>query len=90
MHGDDFTTTGPKCELDWFEAELASKYEIIVGPRIGPGVDDAKEARVLNRIVRFTEHGIEMEADPRQVEKLVEECGLAGSNPVVTPGMRAT
>jgi len=89
-HGDDFTTTGPKEELDWFESTLATFYDITTQPRIGPGPEDAKEARVLNRIVRFTEQGIELEADPRQVEKLVEECGLTGANTVVTPGMRAT
>ena len=28
VHGDDFTTVGLKCELDKFEAELESKYEL--------------------------------------------------------------
>ena len=26
VHGDDFTSTGPKCHLDWLEAKLESKY----------------------------------------------------------------
>ena len=31
---------------------------------------------MLNRIVRWTTRGIEYEADPRQVEKLLREIGL--------------
>ena len=41
VHGDDFTTTGPKLELDWFESELEGKYELKKG-RLGPGASDAK------------------------------------------------
>ena len=89
VHGDDFTTVGPKCELDRFEAELAEHYELKVGPRLGPADSDAKEARVLNRVIRWTEKGIELEADPRQVERLLQENGLEGANAVCTPGVRA-
>jgi hypothetical protein len=90
VHGDDFTSSGPKSELDWFESALAEHYELKVGPRLGPGVEDAKEATVLNRVVRWTDEGIEWEADPRQSEKLVKECGLEGSKPVATLGVKPT
>ena len=40
VHGDDFTTTGPKVELDWLESEISQRYEITIGPRQGPGVHD--------------------------------------------------
>ena len=90
VHGDDFTSCGPKPSLDWMEKAIGEKYEITIGPRLGPGPDDAKEARVLNRIIRW-EHGrIEYEADPRQAERLVAECGLEGCKPMATPGVRAT
>ena len=88
VHGDDFTTAGSKPQLDWFEKTLESKYELRKGGRIGPGHDDAKEGRVLNRIIRWTSEGIEYEADPRQVEKLIEAAGLDGANTVVTPGLK--
>jgi len=42
VHGDDFTTTGSRVSLDWFEAEVAKHYEITIAPRIGPGPNDAK------------------------------------------------
>ncbi len=90
VHGDDFTTAGACNDLDWFEDNLQEHYECTVQPRVGPGKDDAKEGVVLNRIIRWTDEGIEYEADPRQTEKLVAECGLTGSNTTATPGVRAS
>ena len=43
---------------------------------------------MLNRIVRWTPRGIEYEADPRQVEKLLREIELEGANGAVTPGVK--
>jgi len=88
VHGDDFTVVGPKRQLDWFEGAMKEKYELTTGPRLGPGRFDAKESSILNRIIRWTEEGVEYEADPRQAEKLIRECGLEGSNTVCTPSVR--
>jgi len=88
VHGDDFTTVGPCDELTWFEGEMQKRYELTLGARLGPGRDDAQEVTVLNRVLRWTPQGIEYEADPRQAEKLVAECGLTGSNSVATPGVK--
>ena len=52
VHGDDFTTAGPKCEIDWFEKILENKYELKKGGRLGPGAQDTKELTVLNRVIR--------------------------------------
>ncbi len=68
VHGDDLTTTGAKVDLDWFKAELEKRYELKESARLGPAATDDKEARVLNRLVRWTPHGLEYEADPRQCE----------------------
>ena len=45
VHGDDFTTTGPNCEIDWFEEQLEAKCELKKGGRLGPGPDDVKELK---------------------------------------------
>ena len=90
MHRDDFTSCGASDALDWFESALAEEYEITIGPRLGPGPQDAKEARALNRIVRWCSDRIEYEADPRQVERLIADCGLDGSKPTATPGLKAS
>ena len=63
VHGDDLTTCGPKNQLDWFKGELEKHYELTGAHRLGPGAEDDKEARVLNRIVRWTPEGIAYEAD---------------------------
>ena len=87
VHGDDFTAAGSKTDLDWYEAEMKKHYELTTQPRLGPAPNDGKEGVVLNRIIRWCDHGLEYEADPRQVEKLLTECGLTGANPVATPGL---
>ncbi len=88
VYGDDFTSEGPKCNLDWFKAELEQRYELTETARLGPGPADAKEGRILNRVVRWTEQGIEYEADPRQTERLIQQMGLSGANPTATPGLK--
>ncbi len=90
VHGDDFVSSGPATALDWLENAVAEKYEITVEPRMGPGPDDAKEGRMLNRIVRWCEDRITYEADPRQIERLITECGLDGAKAVSTPSVKPT
>ncbi len=90
VHGDDFTSCGPKPSLDWLEAAIQEHYELDVGPRLGPGPQDAKEGRVLNRVIRWGDRRLEYEADPRQIERLVAECGLEGAKAVATPGVKPT
>ena len=44
---------------------------------------------LLNRVVRWVDNaGIELEADPRQAERLVAQLGMTGANPVGTPGVK--
>lgn len=89
VHGDDFTSVGQKCELDWFEGVLEAKYELKKGGRLGPGPSDCKELTVLNRVIRWTEAGVEYEADPRQAEKLLEGLSLDdGCKARATPGQK--
>jgi len=89
VHGDDFTTVGPKCELDVFEKLLEEKYELKNGGRLGPGRNDCKELTVLNRVIRWTDRGIEYEADPRQAERLLEGLNLDnGCKSTATPGLK--
>ena len=91
VYGDDFTTVGPKDALDWFEEELEKKYSITRRARMGPGPQYTKEATLLNRVIKWTEYnGIEIEADPRQGERLVSQMNLVGANTITTPGVKTT
>ena len=90
VHGDDFTGTGPKSQLDWFQRMMRGHYELTVGGRLRAGPSDDKEATVLNRVISWTEQGVEYEADTRQVEHLLDEIepGGEGVKGVVSPGQQ--
>ena len=90
VYGDDFTSCGPKASLDWFIAEMKQRYELSELCRLGPGPADDKEGKILNRIIRWTTEGLEYEADPRQVEKLIRDLKLEGCNTLGTPGTKPT
>ena len=90
VYGDDFTSTGSKLALDWFKERLQQRYELTENARLGPGAADDKEAKILNRIVRWTAEGLEYEADPRQCERLIRGLGLEGAKTLGTAGVKAT
>lgn len=96
VHGDDFTTAGPKENLDWFRKSLECRYGLKEAARLGPGLADDKEGRVLNRIIRWNDRGLAYEADPRQGEQLIQELGLDTKpdaqpvRPVSTPCVKPT
>ena len=88
VHGDDFTIAGPKRQIDWLKAQMESRYELKELARLGPGPNDDKEVKILNRIVRWTASGVEYEADPRQIERVVADLGLEGAKVIGTAGVK--
>ena len=87
VHGDDYCTAGTSKSLDWFQKALEAKYQIKT-QRIGQGPGKVLEGQVLNRVVRMTSRGYELEADLRHAELVVEQLGLKASKGVSTPGRR--
>ena len=80
VHGDDYASAGTPASLDWMQGILEKKYEIKFR-RIGDGVDakgnkKMKEGQVLNRVVRYTQDGFQLEADLRHAELIVEWLNL--------------
>ena len=61
--------------MTWMEEELSKAYEIKT-QRLGIGPKLQLEGKVLNRILRATETGWEVEADPRHAELVIEQLGL--------------
>ena len=91
VYGDDFTIVGACADIDWFQAEMEGKYAITNRGRLGSSQEDEKYMILLNRVIRWVDGiGLEIEADPRQGERLVAQLGMTGSNPVSTPGVKAT
>ena len=71
--------------MTWLEEELSKAYEIKT-QKLGMGKDHQQEGKVLNRIIRCTEAGWEIEADPRHAELVVEQLGIEDKG-VGTPGI---
>ena len=91
VYGDDFTSAGRKSQLDWSKQSMEVRYELKELARLGPGAGDDKEAKILNRVIRWTEAGLEYEADPRQLEQLLRDLGLdEGVKAVSAPGVKVS
>ena len=67
---------------------LASAYECKVVGKIGPGPEDAKSMRVLNRVLSWTEEGLELEGDQRHADIVVDMLGLEKCKGTATPGIK--
>ncbi|CAE7251708.1 unnamed protein product [Symbiodinium sp. CCMP2592] len=94
VHGDDFTVVGGYNKLQWLIESLQKAWTIEVRGILArpgsslPGVTHS--ISVLNRLVTWTNEGIEMEADPRHVDLVLEHLGLNNSSPVTTPLVKST
>ena len=67
---------------------ITSRCKSTVKARLGPGKEDMKSMRILNRVVHWAPTGIEYEEDQRHAEIIVKELGLASdSKSVRTPGI---
>ena len=83
MHGDDYTSAGGPKDFRWLRTKLEEAYEL-KSQLIGP--EGTKEGKVLNRILRWTGDGFELEADQRHCEMIIEQLGVKGSGGVTTAG----
>ena len=86
VHGDDYLSAAVKSSLDWLEQVLKNHYEIKT-TRINHRNKDESEGQVLNRVIRATPKGFELEADVRHAELIIEQLGLLDSKSCPTPGV---
>ena len=84
----DFTALGTDESLDKYEAGLKKSFECKLRGRLGVEAHDAKEIRLLNRIVQITDQGLLYEADPRHAELLAKSMNLEQCRHVATPGVK--
>ena len=75
VHGDDFVTAGHDADLQWLRAELEKQYELKT-QLLGPGDGYSVEGKVLNRVVRWSSQGWEVEADPRHARAIIRAPGI--------------
>ena len=76
--GDDFTFLGREGDLKHMERMMSEWYEVKVRGVVGPDPHDMSEIRILNRTLRWTKDGIELEADGKHVKTIIDEAGLKG------------
>ena len=76
VHGDDFTFSGTKVELDRMRRKMEEWYDIKDRGMMGSGEGEIKEVTILGRTVRWTNEGIEYEADAEHRAKLMKVEGL--------------
>ncbi len=89
VHGDDFVAVGRKEHLKETRTGLEDKYKIKVDV-LGSGPGCVNEVKILNKIVRYTPEGVELEADPRHAEIVVNELGLRNAKISRVPGAKET
>ena len=88
VHGDDFLSAAKLADTKWFEAALLKAFEGKVKGNLQKPDD---EIRVLNRIIRRTEAGYEMEGDQRHGEIIVRDLGLTEESKALSvPGRKLT
>ena len=87
VHGDDYACVGPLTQLKWLAQMMRKKFEIKT-QTLGPESECLQEIKLLNRLIRWTPHGIEYEADPRHQEIIIKELGLEGARALSTPGSK--
>ena len=83
IHGDDFVSVGSKEDCGWLKKMLEKRFEIKF-KIIGSGDGEAKEERILHRVIRATQEGWELEADQRYADIIVEKLNLAEAKGVKT------
>ena len=82
VHVDDFLCIGGESDLEWLYQKVSENFEVS-RKIIGEGHD--AEGSYLNRIIRWSGHGYEMEGDPKHAAKLSREWGMDQCAGVDTP-----
>ena len=89
VHGDDFTFLGYEEDLLELIKTMTEWFDIKVRGIVGPELKDQNEITILNRTLKWLLWGIQITADPKHVEKIVEHFGLdENSKSVVSPGVK--
>ena len=79
---DDFLCSGAVDDLNWLYESLRAKYDL-KKDIIGPG--STKEARYLNRRLRWVRDELELEGDDKHTKVLLTEWGMVECRPAETP-----
>jgi len=76
VHGDDFTFTGSKGELMVVKRKMEEWWVIKLRGILGGEEGDDTVVTILGRRLRWTEVGVEYQADPKHAKMVIEDMGL--------------
>ena len=82
---DDFIIEGAECNLKWVEAPHRKKYIVKMRPMLGPERTDDNVVDCLNRVVVWRDEELLYEADPRHMEKMLNDIDLEERKESVVP-----
>ena len=79
-----------KIQLLWLKGEFVKKYAIKFRGILGPDADEVTQISHLNKLITLDldKQEIRYEADPRHVDIIVKQAGVANARSVVTPIVR--
>jgi len=87
VYGDDFTVLGEEAQLNWFTTKINEKFETKHRARFGPEAKDGKSVRILNRVVTWTEKGVDYEPDQRHTDVILQQLGLSSKSKALSSPM---
>ena len=85
VHGDDVVIIGRRQGREHAIKALGDAYEIKIDSA-GPEDTDAKEIKILGRVLTYHSWGISLEADPSLIETGVAKMGLEDTHGARSPG----
>ena len=83
VHVDDFLCSGEEKDLEWLYDTLRQKYDL--KKSVLESSSDDIMVRYLNRTIRWTTEGLELEGDEKHEEMLKKEWGMEHCKEVETP-----
>ena len=76
VHGDDFVVVAEDDDVEWLQKLSVRWFEMKVRGKIGDDAEDEKEMVILGRRLRWTQEGLELEADKDILRRLKELFGF--------------
>jgi len=87
VHVDDFLCCADRHQLEWLYMSLAQKFSL-KKEMLGPEADAKTCVKFLGRELRWSDAGIEYEADDKHVKELLTEWCMENCRGVVSPGLK--
>ena len=86
VHGNVFVVVAQEENIREIKEALQSATRSRARSMVGFG--GLREMRILNKVVRTSESGVQFEADPRHAAHVIRDLGLAGGKPGAVPGSK--